>query len=114
MSFGPSGSRRAAAFAAALLLWPQAACGGGGGGDPEPVAGLFDPCTSDGTADDLCPGDLVCVEAATGSGGRCEATPVSCVADDDAFCDCDLDALCDNGVVPICYVLGGRRGVICE
>jgi len=103
-----------AAACAFLALLAVACPAGGSDDDDDDVAGLGEPCTSGGTPDDLCLGDLVCVEAIAGAGGRCEPTPTSCASAADDFCGCDLDELCDNGVVPRCYVLEGRRGVICE
>lgn len=87
------------------------------GGDDDSTNGLGDPCTSEGAVNDLCLPGLVCVEASAGSDGACATTPRSCdVGGDDtsdAFCACDLDELCQSGAVSSCFVLGGRRGVIC-
>lgn len=110
----------AAALAAAFAFVVGAGCAdcaGSGSDDGDVIDGLGDPCTSDGTEDDLCLPGFVCVEASAGSGGSCATTPPSCDVDvddaSDTFCACDLDELCENGAVPSCYVLGGRRGVIC-
>lgn len=116
--FSVNAAARAAAFAFFLLP----ACDGCGGGaisdDGDVVDGLGDPCTSDGTATDLCLPGFVCVEEGAGSGGACATTPTSCGVDvddaSDAFCACDLDALCESGAASSCYVLAGRRGVICQ
>jgi hypothetical protein len=114
--FSVNAAALAAAFAFALT--PSCdGCDGGGSDDGDVVDGLGDPCTSDGTVNDLCLPGFVCVEASAGSGGSCATTPLSCDVDvddaSDAFCACDLDELCENGAVPSCYVLEGRRGVIC-
>lgn len=112
--FSVNAAARAAAFA--FILLPACDdCGGAASNDGDIVDGLGDPCTSDGTVNDLCLPGFVCVEASAGNGGACTTTPLSCDVDDtsDAFCACDLDELCENGAVPSCYVLEGRRGVIC-
>jgi hypothetical protein len=109
----------AAALAAAFSFGGPACagCGSGGTDAVDVIDGLGDPCTSGGTENDLCLPGFVCVEASAGNGGTCVTTPATCDVDlddtSDTFCACELDELCENGASPSCYVLAGRRGVIC-
>ena len=107
----------AAALAAAFSFGGPACADSGSGDAGDVIDGLGDPCTSQGTDNDLCLPGLVCVEASAGSGGICVTTPATCGVDlddtSDTFCACELGELCENGATASCYVLAGRRGVIC-
>ena len=114
----------AAALAAAFSFGGVACAGcghggaGDGDGDGDVIDGLGDPCTSEGTENDLCLPGFVCVEVSAGGGGTCVTTPATCDVDlddaSDTFCACNLDELCEDGANASCYVLAGRRGLICD